>query len=547
MRRVSTGAVVVTSTVLLACATERDARDPDAGTDTGPGTTTGPLPTGAGTTQGPSSETSGTGTTGGPFVPDPLCDGIELSLVLDPGEYLGPADREAIETILDRLVVETGATVRVRVNVGTEGILEHDCFAPPALAWGTNREVDPGASGDLSCALDTAAAWSPAPEAEPGDGAYMWGGLMTPILQDPAWPATGDGVVSLAVLSAATDDRLGGMYSRPGMASEAFIRLAGAGDRRRVAALAVGTGADELHTFALSLGESSRYHDRADRSLGEALADWTDVAITACDDHDREPTPPPPKGCTHLDVLFVVDGSFSMDEEQRALRGTGGEPPVFKGFTDALLERLEDLEDIRVGVISSAPGDTILHTHADQPELLPGPDTDCGLPPDQPWVVAPSPDFETQFACLAGTDAMSATDETTALNAAQALVAPENEGFLRDDSIVFVVMLTDEDTQGFTDTRVSIRERILAAVGDRLDRLVVLGISGDPGVYEMPLSKCWGPYGDATPGRRLGSIVRSFRDRGLMQDICQESLALTFDNVLEDVVHACQTYQPPPG
>jgi hypothetical protein len=244
-------------------------------------------------------------------------------------------------------------------------------------------------------------------------------------------------------------------------------------------------------------------------------------------------------------VLFNVDGSGSMLAEQDALRGTNGMAPVFAEFTDALLTELTDVEDFHVGVVSPHEGVTLLGTHRDFPETPESPETDCGVPPGRRWLVGPSPTLADDFACIAST--RSGTDEVTAYNTAEALHDPANAGFLRDDSLVFVVMLTDEDTHDQNLARmVDIRTRMLDAVGGDLSRLVVLGIAANGGTFEAPKSVCSGPYGKAAPARRLGAIVGSFRERGVLQDICGGDLASSFTDVLDDVVSACKAFEPVP-
>ena len=93
---------------------------------------------------------------------------------------------------------------------------------------------------------------------------------------------------------------------------------------------------------------------------------------------------------------------------------------------------------------------------------------------------------------------------------------------------------------------VDIRARMLDAVGGDLSRLVVLGIAANGGTFEAPKSVCSGPYGKAAPARRLGAIVGSLRERGVLQDICGGDLAASFTDVLDDVVSACQAFEPVP-
>lgn len=474
--------------------------------------------------------------------PPTYCAAIDVSLVLDrEAKIYDLASRAALRGFLDRLAQETGARVRVLPNAGTELMLQSGCLDPslPILEWGEGGVVDPAAAEVLDCVLDAVLGYN----SDIDDADWMFSGLMFPILELPQWP---DPAASgLAILLGGDDDQLGGMYSRPGMASEAYLRLVGGGDRRRVAAFAYGDGGDELHTFALSVSERSRYVDRADQTFADAITAWADQAIGACDDFDLVPELPDAEGCDKIDVLFVIDGSASMFDEQNALAGIGGEPPVFAEFTDALLAELTDVEDFHVGVVSSEPGVTRMHTHSLYPATPEGPETECGLPPGQRWIVGPNPQLAELFACIGAT--RSGVDEYTTYNGAEALHNPDNAGFLRDDSLLFVVILTDEDTLDYFEaTRIEIRQRYLEAVADDPRRFIILAVLGDQGVFEMPKTTCHGPYGSAVPGRRLTSIVRSFRERGHTQDLCEGSMAETFQGILGDVVSACEAVSPVP-
>lgn len=493
-------------------------------------------------------DATGTDSGGGP-PPVTYCGQLDVSLVFHPGAKLyGAAEREALTGLLDDLAEQTGAKVRVLPNAGTEFMLQTDCLlamgnaaGDPILVWGEEGATRAGAHEALGCTLDALDAYVSDFDA----GNFLFSGLMFPVLERDDWPAPG--ATGLAVLAAVTDDHQDNMYAQPGMAAEAYLRIVGEGDRRRVAALTWGDGAGELEIFGLALSDKSRHFETEDASFAEALAAFAPVAVQACDEFDLEPPLPEvePSGCKKIDVLFAIDGSGSMDGEQDALRGANGEPGVFADFTDALLAELTEVEDFHVGVVSSEEEVTLLHTHRDFPATPEGPETDCGLPPGQRWLVGPSDTLAEDFACIAAT--RSGTDEVTAYNAAEALHDPDNAGFLRDDSLVFVVMLTDEDTYDFIYAKmVEIRARFLAAVGGDLSRLVVLTIAGGQGVFEMPETTCTGVYGKAAPGRRLISITYSFRERGLFQNICQGDLAATFTEVLDDVVSACEAFEPVP-
>lgn len=470
---------------------------------------------------------------------EPLCAGLDVSLVIDPAVAIDDAaSREALARFLDDVTLATRTKVRVLPNVGAEVVYDTGCFADaaPIVVWGEAGVLDPDAPAQLACALDAIDAY---PKVS-NNGDSLFGGLMRPLLDVDGWPAPG--ASGLALLLGDADDQPVGFsnaYNRPGMVSEAYIRLVGDGDRRRVEAFTTGRDADRLQTFTVTLGDRGHFFDlEQPGGVAAALELWTPRAIAACEEHDAMAPPLPSSGCKRVDILFVIDGSESMAEEQAALSGDGGMTPVFAEFTDALLAELDDVEDFHVGVVSTEPGVTALHTHSLAPNVPEGPDTDCGLPPGQRWIVGPTPTLAEDFACLAAT--RSGLQETTAANAAGALVDPANDGFLRDDSLVFVIMLTDEDTYEEVPTRMQTRTTLIDAVGGTFDRLLVLGVAGDQGVYEAPKGECDGVYGAAKPAGRLTSIVGSLREHGMMQDICQGSLAATFADVLETVVSACE-------
>ena len=532
----------------------------DAGTAS-PTTSTTPDTTGAPTSgidpvttasePTPTTAASDTADTTDPTTGEPAtyCGQLDISLVAHPELDIYTAKhRAAFTAYFEQLVVTTGARVRLLANAGTELTLQTDCLLPlgnakddPVLVYGEGGVVDPEAPAALDClltALDTY-------KSDLDDGNFYFSGLLFPVLELEQWPAPG--ATSLAMILAYSDDVQDNIYAQPGLAAEAYLRIVGEYDRRRIAAFTHGDGATKLEIFGLALSDKSRHYERDKTDLISALADYVPLAVQHCDDFDFEPPfqDQPPPGCRRIDVLFTIDGSGSMTEEQMALRGSDGMPPVFAEFTDALLAELTEVEDFHVGVVSPQEGVTLLGTHRDFPTVPESPETDCGVPPGQRWLVGPSPTLAADFECIAATQ--SGTVELTAYNTAEALHNPDNAGFLRDDSLVFVVMITDEDTHDQNlAAMVEIRERLLAAVDDRLDRIIVLGIAAGAGVFEAPQSVCTGPYGKAAPARRLASIVASFRERGIFQPICDGDLATSFTEVLDDVVSACNDYDPVP-
>ncbi|MEZ4430692.1 MAG: hypothetical protein R3A51_23695 [Nannocystaceae bacterium] len=531
-------AVTGSLALVIACGDAGTTSTTDAGTSAGIDTVTGE----------PETDTSGSDsdTTGEPALPLCAAD-IDISLAIDPqAPVFDPLSWASLVVFFNDLV-DAGASVRVLPNAGTEGIYATDCLlqaggelGDPVLIWGEGGVITPGAAEALRCYLDAVEdyefSFDYGGELDYGD--QLFAGVMFPILIEDAFPRPG--ALGVPMLLSASDNQtygIGGMYNRSGMASEAYLRLVAGGDRRRALAFTFGDEADRIELFGISLSPRSQHHERTDIILADALAEFTPAVLDACVALDEEPPPLEMIGCERLDLLFVIDGSGSMDEEQKALQGLDGQPPVIAEFTDALIAALGDVESFHVGVVSTEPGRAVLHTHRDFPLFDESPATDCGLPDGQRWLVGPSPTLAEDFACIAATKTTMV--EVPARNAGEALADPSSAGFVRDDSLLIVVVLTDEDEQSSSVSDLQLRAQLLEAVDGDLDRLIFLSIAADQGVYEQPKTTCKGPYGHAVPGRRLASVAYSLRERGFTQDICGGSLASTFTSLLEEVISVC--------
>jgi hypothetical protein len=134
-------------------------------------------------------------------------------------------------------------------------------------------------------------------------------------------------------------------------------------------------------------------------------------------------------------------------------------------------------------------------------------------------------------------------DEQPANTAADAVSEParsnQNAGFVRDDAVLFVVAITDEDEQPVPDQSAQeIMDKIVAAKGT-VNNVVFLGIGGG--------SDCEGPYGSAEDADRLREVSMLFAaaNRGVFWDLCQGNLEMAFQAALEVVDSACIEFDPP--
>jgi hypothetical protein len=132
-------------------------------------------------------------------------------------------------------------------------------------------------------------------------------------------------------------------------------------------------------------------------------------------------------------------------------------------------------------------------------------------------------------------------DEQPALTASTSIspqaVANENAGFLREDAILFVVAITDEDEELLGTSVDEIAQSIIEAKGT-VDNVVFLGIGGG--------SDCDGPYGSAIPADNLRAVTEVFSSagRGIFWDLCQGDLESAFAAAIEFLDTACDEFVP---
>lgn len=180
----------------------------------------------------------------------------------------------------------------------------------------------------------------------------------------------------------------------------------------------------------------------------------------------------PPVQVERVDLLFVIDDSGSMEQEQNTLKG---EMPAFiEALTTGRGPGIEDftpIRDLRVGMVSTdmGTGGFAIPT-CDEPNF--GGDgvlqreAGCGIQPDGPPYLGLQPgddagDFASDVQCLAtlGTDGCGfeqhldamlkavtpSTSPVTFVNGSRGNADGPNESFVRPDSLLVIVVLTDED------------------------------------------------------------------------------------------------------
>ena len=278
-----------------------------------------------------------------------------------------------------------------------------------------------------------------------------------------------------------------------------------------------------------------------------------------------------PAAAAAADLLFVIDDSNSMAEEQAALT---------RAFPRLMASLQQTVLDLHVGVISTdigvgdpsiatcedPDGDDGVLQHAPSP-LVGG--CSAGYPP---FLAGPPADLGDDFACVAtlGTGGCGFEQPLESILRAlttQAGAGRPNAGFLREGTTLGIVVLTDEDDCSIADPSIldpadpspaNLRcitrpegltdpNRTVAALR-ALDRPVVFAVfagvpldwSGslealeptiDPGHPDSILPICSGSGGLAYPARRLAETALAFGPRGLVRSICRDDLGDALDAV----------------
>jgi hypothetical protein len=255
-------------------------------------------------------------------------------------------------------------------------------------------------------------------------------------------------------------------------------------------------------------------------------------------------------GCRKVDFLFAIDNSGSMSAQQAQLLNS------FQGFIDAIQASLEDsVDSYHVAVVSSdnyfgnAPGCTTIGDVVSQTSGSQAAGQVCTPFAEGYRFATEQDDLSVKFPCMAqiGTSGSPIEQPVTAtiaaLDPAKAGPGGCNEGFLRDDAILVVVVLTDDppydpdfdDAHPGTDTS-GWYDAIVAAKNGDPEAMVVLGFVPWSNVNCVV-------FGIESPN--LIDFVQSFGDQGVLASICEPDFGPIFAQTVETIVTTCENFDPP--
>ncbi|MCA9704378.1 MAG: VWA domain-containing protein [Myxococcales bacterium] len=309
-----------------------------------------------------------------------------------------------------------------------------------------------------------------------------------------------------------------------------------------------GGGGIDFVTATAGSGSDGSSGSGGDSSGTEADAETT--ATTAEDGESSESgsesgttdPPPPSEPCTAVDLLFVVDNSAPMLEEQFRVQGTA------LAFVQQVQQAIPTLtEDVHVAVITT-----------DDDRFVQPDDTGCGAPYEggNPWMISSSTVLQAELECALALGEQGSPNERPmdmllgSLSDDRLAPGGLHSGFLREDALLVVVVVTNEEDEPEPDTdwgSAGDPAGWAAALAERKGgypgNVVVLSLLGTPKPNACPPFQWDGTLG-AQLAERLIEFTESF-PQGAVGDICAPEYATFMLGVVPGVAAACSAYTPP--
>lgn len=265
--------------------------------------------------------------------------------------------------------------------------------------------------------------------------------------------------------------------------------------------------------------------------------------------------------CRKMDLVFVVDDSGSMAEEQNNLASN------FPMFATVLNDyRLGSGEELDYRAAVTTTGITASYTIV-IPAIPPFPEMrisqsqtgadgkfrqTCGM--TRPWLERTDPDMASTFACAARVGTNGPAIEMPLRAAELAVQDAVNPGFLRDDALLGIVVITDEDDCSRRNSPFETGGDECAANGDTDIATVTSFVTGfdqrkgDRGRWATAViagpAECMSAFGAASDAIRLKQFVHETGATAVFGDICQGSLAPALQQALDTFQAACENFPP---
>jgi hypothetical protein len=271
----------------------------------------------------------------------------------------------------------------------------------------------------------------------------------------------------------------------------------------------------------------------------------------------------PQATCDKMDILFVIDNSGSMGEEQDNLASNF---PQFISVLDSFTNSAGQPIDYHVGVTTTGvskdysisagiPGFPNIpeSQSGDDGKLLTG--NSCGM--TRRWIERSDANVSSMFSCVAGVGTNGPSDEMPLegmrLAMTERMSDNYNAGFMRDDALLAVVILTDENdcsrednnftisaTSNLCDQGSAVADYVatLDTVKGSRDRWAAAIIAGTgPGA-------CSSSFGSADEATRLLDFAQQTGTNAVTSSICEGDLSGALGDAMAKFQEACNAITP---
>jgi hypothetical protein len=248
--------------------------------------------------------------------------------------------------------------------------------------------------------------------------------------------------------------------------------------------------------------------------------------------------------CKKMDIIFTVDDSGSMSQEQANLAANF--PKFVKVINDYKTKGGEQL-DYRLAVTST---DTDKEKGAFNAGRAAAAPAGCVAGPSRPWLERADGDVAGAFGCRAQFGTKGSNIERPLENTLLGVTARISDGtntasgasFLREDALLAFVNITDED-EGGTENEPA---RNVADYPKELDK-----VKGERGRWASAViagpSACSSPgLGQAAEAKRLKSFINDVGKNGVFSSICTGDLTDGLTQALAKFDQACREFPSGP-
>jgi len=239
--------------------------------------------------------------------------------------------------------------------------------------------------------------------------------------------------------------------------------------------------------------------------------------------------------CGNIDFMFVIDNSGSMGDEQANLVAN------FPAFIDGIQVALESVDSVQVGVITTDAYSANIAGCQNLSSLVVQTNSMvCGPYADGSNFMNEADDLGTAFNCAALVGTSGSASERPMQAMVEAALQVDggpgqcNEGFIREDALLVIVIITDESDSNSTGIPMTWYDDVLAAKDGIPENVVVMSLINTPG------GACG--FDVATD---MATFTTMWGVNGFLADICSVDYAPIFQEAIGVIDVACDNYIPP--